>query len=272
MNPLLDVKDLSVRYHMGRRQPAVDEVSFAVEAGSTLGIIGESGAGKTTLAQALAGLIDSATAKVTGAIVLDGLDLLTLHEAELCRVRGSGVSMIFQDASGSLDPSMPVVSQVAEAIMMHQNLADKTAASAGAEQVLAEAGVGADLLTAAPYAHQLSGGLCQRVMIVAALACEPKLLVADEATSSLDVITQSQIVSLIMEKKRAQGLTLIFISHDLATVSNIADHLLVMHQGRVVERGETDEILRSPRHAYTTSLISAWEAAASEEGIDCATA
>lgn len=272
MSPLIDVKNLSVRYHPGDQRAAVDNVSFTVEAGSTLGIIGESGAGKTTLALALAGLTDVTAAKVSGVISFDGHDLLALRESELCRLRGSGVSMIFQDASGSLDPSMPVVSQVAEAIMMHQEVADSETAKTEARKILAEIGVRDDVLAAAPYAHQLSGGLCQRVMIAAALACQPRLLVADEPTSSLDVITQAQIVSLIMDKKRAQGLTLIFISHDLAIVSNIADYLLVMQQGCALEWGETEEILRSPSNPYTASLIAAWEAAATGKGLDIAIA
>ena len=240
MIPIIDVKGLSVTYQTGGR-PVVDDVSFMVTEGSTLGIIGESGAGKTTLALALSGLIDHAMAMVTGTITYAGHDLLNLDEASLCRLRGAGISMIFQDASGSLDPSMPVVDQVTEAVALHQQTGDKSDALKLAQRILNETGLDAHLLAAAPYAHQLSGGLCQRAMIAAAIACQPKVLVADEPTSSLDVITQSQIVSLIDKQQRDLWLTLIFISHDLAIVSNISAQLLVMQEGRVVDLRPTAE-------------------------------
>ena len=263
MQPLLEVKNLSVQYKgAAATRPALNGISFSLEPGATLGVVGESGAGKSTLALALAGLLDASQARVSGEVNFNGINLLALEEEELCRLRGSGVSMIFQDAAGSLNPSIPIIRQVAEAILLNsQEAMDKGEALAAARQLLAETGLSEELLSSAPYAHQLSGGLCQRAMITAALAAGPRLLVADEPTSALDTTIQLQIVELLKERQQSAGLALIFISHDLALVSTMADRILVMRDGCAVDQGDLSAILESPEHAYTAQLIDTWKAA-----------
>lgn len=257
--PVLEVKDLTVQYARDHHaNPAVNGVNFAVDAGLTLGIIGESGSGKTTLALAVSGLIDSAVAHVSGQVFFKGRELLSLGEDELCKIRGAGIGMIFQDPVNSLDPSMPIIKQVAEPLNLHQEIT-RDATIARASQLLAEMGIGEETLSVAPYAHQLSGGLCQRAMIAVALACNPGLLIADEPTSALDTTTQAQILQLLKSRQAVDNLAVVFISHDLALVSNIADEIMVVHRGQAVEMGAAQEVLKRPAHPYTAQLISAWE-------------
>ena len=253
--PLLEVARLGVRY-AGTARPAVEDVSFILDYGTILGIVGESGAGKSTLGLALAGLLNEGRADLAGEVRLSGQGLLTLTEKELCAIRGRQIGMIFQDPAGALDPAMRVVDQVAETLRLHTG-AGRREAQLRARQQLAAAGVSAEILAAAPYAHQLSGGLCQRVMIAAALAAQPSLLIADEPTSSLDVTLQAQILSLLRREQRHRGLAVIFISHDLALVSRLADRMLVMRQGRVVDAGKPAAILDGTGHSYTRELVSA---------------
>ena len=253
--PLLEVARLGVRY-AGTAQPAVEDVSFTVAQGTILGIVGESGAGKSTLGLALAGLLHEGQADLAGEVRLSGQALLSLTEKELCAIRGREIGMIFQDPARALDPAMRVVDQVAETLRLHTG-AGRREARLRARQRLAAAGVSEEIIAAAPYAHQLSGGLCQRVMIAAALAAQPSLLIADEPTSSLDVTLQAQILSLLRREQRHRGLAVIFISHDLALVSGLADRMLVMRQGRVVDAGRPAAVLDDPRHPYTRALVSA---------------
>ena len=232
----------------------------------TLGVIGESGAGKTTLALALAALIEPAWAEVSGEVIFEGRNLLAQKERDLCLIRGAGIGMVFQDATGSLDPSVPVIKQVAEAIMFQRDWnKSKAAALEKAGRFLADMGLSPELLASAPYSYQLSGGLCQRAMIAAALACRPLLLLADEPTSSLDTTIQAQIIGLLKEKQRSSDLAMIFISHDLALVSTVADRILVMRKGFAVEQGEVSKVLNRPAHEYTAELVDTWEAASRRE-------
>lgn len=253
--PLLSITDLSVSYH-GRS--VLEHISFDVSPGETLGIIGRSGAGKSTIALALTGLLDARVATVAGRIEFEGQDLLQAGEADLCRLRGSSIGMIFQDPVGSLDPAMRVEDQVIEAIQIHERIG-RNEARLKARQRLAAAGITAEVLATDPYAHQLSGGMCQRVMVAVALACGPRLLIADEPTSSLDLTLQAQIVHLIKKIQTESGLAIIFISHDLALVSRIADNIAVIHEGELVERGLCDQVLNRPVHEYTNSLVAAWK-------------
>ena len=254
--PLLKVSGLTITRQESSRD-AVHDVSFEVPEGSVLGIIGESGAGKTSLALALIGLLDREGTAVSGKIVFRGQDLLELSEEELCSLRGNGIAMIFQDSTGALDPSMRVIDQVAETVMLHQDVKKREAREL-AISVLLEAGISPDVIESAPYAHQLSGGLCQRAMIAAALVARPAVLVADEPTSALDVTLQSQIISMLKVRKLETGMAIVFISHDLALVSGFADTIMVLHEGQIVERASTEELLAHPVHYYTKQLISAW--------------
>lgn len=255
---LLRVLDLTVTHrNMNNGQPAVNHVSFDLRKGSILGIVGESGAGKSSLALALMGLQDSGRVQVSGSIIFRDKDLLKLSEDEYCRVRGDGLGMIFQDSAGALDPSMRVVDQLAAAIRMHTDTSRQKAREQ-ARSRLFEVGISKDIIAGAPYAYQLSGGLCQRAMIAMALACDPDVLIADEPTSSLDVTLQSQIIALLTARQKESGLAIVFISHDLALVSLIADDVLVLHKGEMVERGKCSKVLATPVHPYTRSLISAW--------------
>lgn len=258
MGPLFQVTDLSVTYRGSKPYTAVDRVSFSIERGATLGIIGESGAGKTTLALALTGLLDSAAAAVSGKAELEGRNLLKMSEPELCKVRGSEIGMIFQDPRGSLDPSVRIDAQVSETIRAQRKISRSESLSLAQKQ-LADTGVGREVLAAAPYAYQLSGGLAQRAMIAMALACSPRLLIADEPTSSLDVTLQAGIIRLLSKLQKRDGLAMVFISHDLALVSVVAERILVLREGRVVEYGDKKIILSHPSHEYTRDLIRAWK-------------
>ncbi len=262
--PLLKVEDLCVKYR-GADSAAVSRVGFSLDAGATLGVIGESGAGKSTLALALMGLLDKEKAEVSGNTLLRGRPLFTLSEKEFSRIRGRRVAMIFQDPIGSLDSTLRIDAQVAEAIRIHSD-PGKDVAIRQARLHLAQVGIGPDILKAAPYPHQLSGGLCQRVMIAIALAAGPELLIADEPTSSLDTILQLQIIKLIKHEQLRFGLSLLFVSHDLALVSRIADQIMVMYRGKQVELGSTDAVITAPEHPYTRELLDAWQAGRPKEG------
>lgn len=232
-------------------------VSLRLRRGSTLGVIGESGAGKSTLALALMGLHDRRETVTTGRIIWKGRRLEGISEREWLCLRGRELGMVFQDPVASLDPALRVERQAAGAIRQLAAVSRREAGTRAAS-LLAEMGISPDLLETAPYPHQLSGGLAQRVMIALALAGSPELLIADEPTSSLDVTSQAAIVSLLKERQRRQGLAMIFISHDLALVASLADELLVMKDGEGVEYGPRDAVLARPAHPYTMSLIEAW--------------
>lgn len=236
-----------------------------------LGLIGGSGAGKSSIALALAGLLDPSVAEVSGRVALAGRDLTALTERGRDRLRGSSIGMIFQDPRGSLDPTMRVENQVIEALRRQENL-DRSRAREVARRRLADAGIDPILLDQAPYAHQLSTGLCQRAMIAIALAQDPVLLIADEPTGALDVTTQARIMALLKQEQVSRGLAILLITHDLALAACFADTLLVMRDGEAVEAGTVDSVLNKPGHPYTRELVSAWRNGFNPEGTNRAPA
>jgi len=253
MSALLEVKGLTVRFETKRGAlTAAEDVSFSVPAGGTVGVVGESGSGKSVSVLSLLGLLPSA--KVTGTATLDGRPLIGATEAELTKLRGDRVAMIFQDPMTSLDPSWRVGDQVAEPLRLHRGL-DAKAARAKAVALLEAVGLPSPAELARAYPHHLSGGQRQRVMIAAALACEPALLIADEPTTALDVTVQAQVMELLARLQRERKMGLVLISHDLGLVSEVCEELVVMYAGQVVERGPTKRLLTAPRHPYVAGLL-----------------
>ncbi|MFE4453417.1 ABC transporter ATP-binding protein [Streptomyces sp. NPDC056796] len=253
--PLLDVRDLHVTYGAGESAvPAVRGVDLRVEAGRKLGIAGESGCGKSTLALALLRLLP-ASATLSGEILLDGEDVLTMKWGRLRAVRWAGASIVFQGAMHSLNAVHRIGDQIAEPILLHSG-ATPAAARGRAGELLEQVGLPA--ARAAAYPHELSGGQRQRVMIAMALACDPRLIIADEPTTALDVMIQAQILRLIEQLVSDQDLGLIMISHDLAVLSDTCDRLSVMYAGRVVEEGPARQVYESARHPYGSALSAAF--------------
>ncbi|REF37754.1 ABC transporter ATP-binding protein [Thermasporomyces composti] len=253
--PLLDVRDLRVTYQSARGPvPAVRGVDLTLDAGETLGIAGESGCGKSTLALALLRLLPR-TATITGQILLDGEDVLTMSWGKLRAVRWAGASIVFQGAMHALNPVHRVGRQIAEPIMLHERVRESEAL-ARAEELLTQVGLPA--WRARSYPHELSGGQRQRVMIAMALACSPRLIVADEATTALDVMIQAQVLDLITSLVAERGIALLMISHDLSILSSTCRRLAVMYAGRVVEMGPAQELFGDPRHPYSGALAAAF--------------
>jgi peptide/nickel transport system ATP-binding protein len=254
--PLLRLEDLEVTYRTaGGDVPAVRGVTLDVEAGTSLGVAGESGSGKSTLAATVLRLTPR-SAKVTGRVLLDDEDVLSMSFGRLRAVRWSEASIVFQGALHSLNPLHRVGRQVAEPVQLH----DRTATRRGTEQavggLLSDVGLPARL--ASSYPHQLSGGQKQRVMIAMALACEPRLIVADEPTTALDVMVQAQVLDLLTSLVRDRGLGLVVISHDLSVLASTCDRVAVMYAGRVVEQGRSADVLDRARHPYTRALSAAF--------------
>jgi oligopeptide/dipeptide ABC transporter ATP-binding protein len=256
-SPLLEVDGLRVEFTVDRRQVcAVDDVSFAVDAGESLAIVGESGSGKSVTAMAVMGLVDAPGRVTAGDVRLDGRSLVALSETEYEAVRGRELAMVFQDPMTSLNPVMRVGDQVAEAITVHRRLT-KHAASTRAVELLAAVGVADARSRGRDYPHQLSGGMRQRVMLAMAIANRPRVLIADEPTTALDVTTQAQIVEQLVDLQRRAGLALVLVTHDLGVVAGLADRVVVMYAGRVVEHGSADDVFHAPRHPYTRALLRA---------------
>ncbi len=253
MPPLLEVTDLCVEFRTERGPlRAVDGVSLKLEAGRTLGIVGESGCGKTVLSRSLLRL----TPVTAGRIVFDGRDIVTMDESELRDVRGRDVSIVFQDPMTSLNPVLTIGSQIAETLIHHLRMS-RRAARARARELLAAVGIPSPDARLREYPHQLSGGMRQRVTIAMALACEPRLLVADEPTTALDVTVQAQILDLLKQQQRERGMAMILISHDLGVVAGRTDEIAVMYAGRIVERAPTGLLFRRTRMPYTEALLRA---------------
>ena len=252
---VLDVRDLTVEFRT-RRGPltAVDGVGFHVGSGRCLGIVGESGCGKSVTALAVMGLIDPPGRIVGGSIHFRGENLLALDEDALLEIRGAELAMIFQEPMTSLNPVMTVGDQVAEALVLHDGLGPREA-EGGAVELLRRVGIPTPERRARDYPHQLSGGMRQRVMIAMALACRPALLIADEPTTALDVTVQAQILELILELQESDGMAVLFISHDLGVISEIADEVAVMYAGSIVEHAPSEALLAGPRHPYTCGLL-----------------
>ena len=254
--PLLEVRDLTTRFHTRNGVVhAVEGVSFDVEAGKTLGIVGESGSGKSVTCYSLLGLIPQPPGRIhSGSATFDGIDLLKASEPQLRKIRGKRISMIFQDPMTSLNPFLRVSTQLIEPLQIHEGLSGK-AALARAIEALAEVGIRDPETRVHSYPHEFSGGIRQRVMIAMALITRPELLICDEPTTALDVTVQKQVLDLIRDRQRQLGTAVIFITHDLAVVSEMCDHVNVMYAGRVVESASKEDLFRHPRHAYTRSLL-----------------
>ena len=254
---ILDVQSLSVRL---KGAPAdariVDDLSFTINAGQCLGIVGESGSGKSTVALAVMGLLDRAALCPSGQVRLDGHDLLALTPGQLRARQGRDIAMIFQDPASSLNPVQRIGAQIVESLCAHQSLS-RAEAAGRAIAALTRVGLPDPAGMMRRYPHQLSGGQRQRVMIAMAVILKPRLLVADEPTTALDLTIQAQILTLLKDLVHETGMALLIISHDLGVVAEMADEVIVLYAGRAVERGQTATLLDAPRHPYTQGLIAA---------------
>ena len=255
MPKLLSVKELTVRF-AGKEgyTTIVDRVSFDVQNGEILCVVGESGCGKSTIAMSILQLL-SINGEISGGhIIMDGQELTSLTEDEMCEIRGNNISMIFQDPMSSLNPTKTVASQLIEPYMIHKGMKRK-AARAEALNILKDVGIPNPEKRLDEYPHQLSGGMRQRVMIAMALACQPKLLIADEPTTALDVTIQAQILDLMRTLRKERGTAIVFITHDLGVVAEMADKVLVLYAGHAVEYNTVEKVFNSPKHPYTMGLL-----------------
>ena len=254
---LLSVRDLHVSFATPRGDlPAVRGISFDVRRGQVFGIVGESGCGKTATGRALLRLIPPPGRITSGQILYHGEDLLSLPETSMRALRGRRIAMVFQDPAAALNPVFTIGRQLTGVIHQH-GIASGEAARQRAFALMEELGLPAPEQMAERYPHQLSGGMQQRVMLAMALAADPEIIVADEATTALDVTIQAQIVELLLRLKRERGLTIIFITHDLGLVAEICDSVAVLYMGRIVEEGGTDSIFHDTKHPYTQGLLAA---------------
>ena len=253
---MLDIRDLSVVFS-DRAEPftAVDRFSLQMERGEIVGIVGESGSGKSMTAHALMGLIRRSEVAVSGSAVFEGTDLLSLSRSELRQVQGRDLSIIFQEPMTSLNPTMRIGRQVEESLYFHERLS-RAERRARALDAMALAGLPVPEKVYGQYPHQLSGGMRQRVMIAAALVLRPRLLIADEPTTALDVTIQAQILETLKEINRKEGTAILFISHDLGVIRALCSRVVVMQSGKIVESGPVDEVFCRPREDYTRLLIS----------------
>ena len=256
--PVLRVENLRVEFRVRAEwYPAVDGASFTLERNETLALVGESGCGKSVTALSIMGLVPEPQGRVSaGRILLDGTDLRTLDETKLEALRGDRMTMIFQEPMTSLNPVMSVGAQVAEALRVHRGLS-RADAQAKALAVLEEVKIPSARHRFHDYPHQFSGGMRQRVMIAMALACEPTLLLADEPTTALDVTIQAQVLGLLSDLKGRHGMAMLFITHNLGVVAQIADRVAVMYAGQIVEEAPVHAVFANPAHPYTRALFSA---------------
>jgi peptide/nickel transport system ATP-binding protein len=255
--PLLAVRDLSVEFRTrGGVVRALDQVSFDVQRGETVGVVGESGSGKSVTAFALLRLLDASARITSGSAVFGGLDLLTAGEPELGLQRGRELSMIFQNPRSALNPIRPVGRQIGDVLLRHANVT-RAGAKRRAIELLAQVQIPDPERRYAAYPFELSGGMCQRVMIALALACSPALLIADEPTTGLDVTTQAAIMDLIRELALRTNMATLLITHDLALAAEHCDRIVVMHAGHVVEVAPAAALFEAPRHPYTAKLVAA---------------
>ncbi|MBV7650824.1 ABC transporter ATP-binding protein [Streptomyces albidoflavus] len=253
---LLDVRDLQVEFHTREGvAKAVNGVSYSVDAGETLAVLGESGSGKSVTAQAIMGILDTPPGHITGGeIIFEGRDLLTLKEDRRRKVRGAEMAMIFQDALSSLNPVLTVGEQLGEMFTVHRGMSRKDA-KARAVELMDRVRIPAATARVDQYPHQFSGGMRQRIMIAMAMALEPKLIIADEPTTALDVTVQAQVMELLAELQREYNMGLILITHDLGVVADVADKIAVMYAGGIVETAPVHDIYRAPAHPYTRGLL-----------------
>ncbi|ERG88795.1 MAG: oligopeptide/dipeptide ABC transporter, ATP-binding protein, C-terminal domain protein, partial [halophilic archaeon J07HX5] len=256
-DPLLAVDDLHVYFQTdaGDDVQAVDGVSFRVHPGKTTAIVGESGSGKTVTSEAITRLFQQPPGYLPqGSVMLDGQDLIELPDDELRSVRGNKISHIFQNPQGALNPVYTVGWQLREAIMLHQDVS-KEQANEQAIRLMNQVGIPEAASRVDDYPHEFSGGQKQRVIIAMALACEPELLIADEPTTALDVTIQAQILDLLRELQSERNMAMLFITHDLGVVAEVADRVIVMYAGKIMERGSVDDVFQTPAHPYTRALL-----------------
>jgi len=252
---ILDVRDLTVEFETeGRTLRAVDRVSFVVRRGEVVGLVGESGAGKSLTSEALLRLIRCPPGRLGGEVRFRGQNLLDLDERALARIRGKEIAMIFQNPAGSLNPVFRVGDQLHEAMALHLSEPRRTL-RARALEILARVGIPAAATRVRDYPHQFSGGMAQRVMIGMGISCVPSLLIADEPTTALDVTIQAQVLALVRRLARETGVAVLLVSHDLGIISQMSDRVLVMYAGRIVEEASIGTVFRAPAHPYTRALI-----------------
>ena len=254
--PLLKVRNLKT-YFISRHSEvrAVDGVDFDVQKGRVLGIVGESGSGKSMTSLSIMGLVPGPSGRIVdGEIVLDGVDLLQLTERQMSDVRGNKVSMIFQEPMTALNPVLTIGEQIAEVLVRHRGMKKRDARNRAVE-LLRNVGFPRAQEIVDEYPHQLSGGMRQRAMIAMAMACEPMLLIADEPTTALDVTIQAQVLDLMRDLRERTGMAVLLITHDLGVIAEMADDMIVMYGGQVVESGTADEVFDTPLHPYTTALM-----------------
>ena len=252
--PFLSVKDLSVEYTSGGAViKAVDHVSFDLEAGGTLGLVGETGAGKTTIAKAILKILPDMGSRIaSGEIFLNGQDMLKLPEKEMLHIRGNQISMIFQDPMTALNPVQTIGDQISEGILLHNKITKEEARDIAID-MLKMVGITEERYN--NYPHQFSGGMKQRVVIAMALACNPKLLLADEPTTALDVTIQAQVLEMIRDIKEKLNTSLILITHDLGVVAEMCDNVAIVYAGEIIEYGSKRHIFKNPSHPYTKGLF-----------------
>jgi peptide/nickel transport system ATP-binding protein len=265
MSPLLSVRDLTVRARVGAEDlTIVDRVSFDLAPGEVLGLVGESGSGKSVTCRALIRLLPGANLRLAGgSILLEGTDLAALDDQAMRDVRGSAVGMVFQNAGSHLDPVMRIGDQIAESLRAHRKIGRREARGLAIE-TLRQVGIPDPARRADSFPHEFSGGMRQRAMVALALVTEPKMLVADEPTTALDVTVQAQILRLLLDLRDTRGLSIILITHDLGVVAQSCDSIAVMYGGRIVERGPKRRILEHAVHPYTVGLISCQPASEGE--------
>jgi peptide/nickel transport system ATP-binding protein len=256
MNKLLEIRRLTTIFRSEDGiAAAVNDVDLNLQKGETLGIVGESGSGKSVTALSIMRLVPSPPGQiVAGEVFFDGVDLLKLSESKMRRVRGDDISMIFQEPMTSLNPVFRIQDQIAEVFRVHRDMSKREAAEAAID-MLRKVGIPSPEKRARDYPHQMSGGMRQRVMIAMALACDPKLMLADEPTTALDVTIQAQILELMNEIKNNRGTGIILITHDLGVVAEMADRVAVMYAGKIVEEAPVNPLFESPQHPYTIGLL-----------------
>lgn len=255
-NSILEIKNLKTYFFTKHGVvKAVDDVSFNLQKGDCLCLVGESGCGKTATALSILRLIDSPPGRIVGGeIIFGGEDLLSIPDAKLRQIRGNKIAMIFQDPQSALNPVLTVGDQATEQLKLHRKMNEK-AASARAIALMEQAGIPRAGERMKDYPHQFSGGMKQRVMIAAALSCDPEILIADEPTTALDATIKAQILDIFRELKQRRNMSTLFITHDMGTVAEIADRIIVMYGGRVAESGSVFDIFDNPKHPYTLGLL-----------------
>ncbi|MBW4082968.1 ABC transporter ATP-binding protein [Paenibacillus sp. S150] len=256
MKPLMSIEGLSTVFNTEEgKVAAVDQVSFQVREGETVCIVGESGCGKSVTAMSIMGLVEEPGGRVAGGqIGFQGENLLELDKNTLRSIRGNEIAMIFQEPMSSLNPVMKIGEQIMEPLVVHLKMKKKEARLRAIE-LIRQVGISRPEQIAGSYPHELSGGMLQRIMIAVAISCSPKLLIADEPTTALDVTIQAQILDMLRDFKESKGMSILLITHDLGVVAEMADYVIVMYSGKIVEEGEVVKLFNNPRHPYTRGLL-----------------